>query len=111
MRQVRSCRVRNRGGATPRTHQVNTMNRRQFTLSLAASAAGLTLLPRSMSAADYPTKGGRIICPFAPGGSGDISSRLFAEHISATTVQTFVVENRAGASGAICAAAVKNASP
>src|ERR1700761_945206 len=87
------------------------MNRRQFTLSLAAGAAGLSLLPRALRAADYPAKGGRIICPFAPGGSGDISSRLFAEHFNAITGWTLVVENRAGASGGIGAAAVKNASP
>jgi tripartite-type tricarboxylate transporter receptor subunit TctC len=81
------------------------INRRQFTLSLGAS---LALPPHAQAATDYPNKNGRIICPFAAGGSGDISSRLFADHFKAATGQTLVVENRAGASGGIGAAAVKN---
>lgn len=84
------------------------IDRRQFTLSVGASLAGLALPPHARAATDYPSKNGRIICPFAPGGSGDISSRLFADHFKAATGQTLVVENRAGASGGIGAAAVKN---
>lgn len=87
------------------------MNRRQFTLSLAASLSGFALPPRAFATIDYPSKNARIICPFAPGGSGDISSRLFADYFKAATGQTLVVENRAGASGGIGAAAVKNTSP
>jgi tripartite-type tricarboxylate transporter receptor subunit TctC len=87
------------------------INRREFTLSLGASLAGLALPLHALAATDYPNKSGRIICPFAPGGSGDISSRLFADHFKAATGQTLVVENRAGASGGIGAAAVKNTSP
>ena len=87
------------------------MNRRKFTLSLAASLLNLPLLPGAFASTDYPNKSAKIICPFAPGGSGDISSRLFAEHFKATTGQTLVVENRAGASGGIGASAVKNTNP
>lgn len=87
------------------------MDRRKFTLSLAGSLLSPPLLSRAHAATDYPNKNARIICPFAPGGSGDISSRLFAEHFKAATGQTLVVENRAGASGGIGAAAVKNTSP
>ena len=87
------------------------MDRRKFTLSLAGSLLSPPLLSRALAATDYPNKNARIICPFAPGGSGDISSRLFAEHFKAATGQTLVVENRAGASGGIGAAAVKNTSP
>ena len=87
------------------------MDRRKFTLSLAGSLLSPPLLSRAFAATDYPNKNARIICPFAPGGSGDISSRLFAEHFKAATGQTLVVENRAGASGGIGAAAVKNTSP
>ena len=87
------------------------MDRRKFTLSLAGGVLSLPSLSRAHSATDYPNKNARIICPFAPGGSGDISSRLFAEHFKTATGQTLVVENRAGASGGIGAAAVKNSSP
>jgi len=85
------------------------MDRRTFNLSLAGSLL-LPALP-AFAATDYPSKNARIICPFAPGGSGDISSRLFAEHFKSATGQTLVVENRAGASGGIGAAAVKNTAP
>src|ERR1700761_963473 len=84
------------------------IDRRTFTLSLAGSVLSAPLLARAQAATDYPTKNVKIICPFAPGGSGDISSRLFAEHFKTATGQTLVVENRAGASGGIGAAVVKN---
>ena len=87
------------------------MDRRKFSLSLAGSLLFPPLLPRAFAATDYPNKNAKIICPFAPGGSGDISSRLFAEHFKAATGQTLVVENRAGASGGIGAATVKNSGP
>src|SRR3978361_538511 len=87
------------------------MDRRKFSLSLAGSLLLPPLLPRAFAATDYPNKNAKIICPFAPGGSGDISSRLFAEHFKAATGQTLVVENRAGASGGIGAATVKNSGP
>ena len=87
------------------------MDRRTFTLSLAGSLLAPPFSSRAFASTDYPNKNARIICPFAPGGSGDISSRLFAEHFKAATGQTLVVENRAGASGGIGAAAVKNTNP
>ena len=87
------------------------MNRRKFTLSLGGSFLSLPLWSPALASTDYPNKTARIICPFAPGGSGDISSRLFAEHFKTATAQTLVVENRAGASGGIGAAAVKNTNP
>lgn len=85
------------------------ITRRAFNLSLAASAAALSLPGGAYAATDYPNRAVKIICPFAPGGSGDISARLFAEHFKTATGQTAVVENRAGASGGIGAAAVKSA--
>ena len=70
---------------------------------LAAAVAG-TLLRR-----DYPTKAIRIIVPFAPGGSGDITSRLIGKYIEDKTGQPFVVENKPGANGIVGALAVKAA--
>ncbi|ETR76300.1 ABC transporter substrate-binding protein [Afipia sp. P52-10] len=87
------------------------MNRREFTLSLAAASALVAGASRLASAAEYPTRAVKIICPFAPGGSGDISARLFADHFKTATGQTLVVENRTGASGGIGAAAVKSSDP
>jgi tripartite-type tricarboxylate transporter receptor subunit TctC len=59
--------------------------------------------------ADYPTKAIRIIVPFAPGGSGDITSRLIGKYIEDKTGQPFVVENKPGANGIVGALAVKAA--
>ena len=47
--------------------------------------------------------------PFAPGGSGDITSRLIGKYIEDKTGQPFVVENKPGANGIVGALAVKAA--
>jgi tripartite-type tricarboxylate transporter receptor subunit TctC len=52
-------------------------------------------------AQNWPTKPVRIIVPFAPGGGTDIQARLLGKNFFESMGQTFVVENRAGASGII----------
>lgn len=86
------------------------LDRRGF-LALAGAAALVPLSGVAEADADYPARPVRIICPFAPGGSGDITARLFGEYFKSATGQTAVVENRAGANGAVGAAAVKNSAP
>ncbi|HUN13036.1 MAG TPA: tripartite tricarboxylate transporter substrate-binding protein, partial [Rhabdaerophilum sp.] len=39
--------------------------------------------------------------PFAAGGANDIAGRAIADHLSKTLGQSFVVENRPGAGGAL----------
>ena len=56
-----------------------------------------------------PTKPIRIIVPFAPGGSGDITARLVGKYIEDKTGQPFVVENKPGANGIVGVLAVKAA--
>src|ERR1044072_3933334 len=70
----------------------------------------LAALP-AFAQADYPTKAIRIIVPFAPGGSGDITSRLIGKYIEDKTGQPFVVENKPGANGIVGVLAVKAAAP
>jgi tripartite-type tricarboxylate transporter receptor subunit TctC len=67
-----------------------------------------TALP-AFAQSDYPTKAIRIIVPFAPGGSGDITSRLVGKYIEDKTGHPFVVENKPGANGIVGALAVKAA--
>jgi tripartite-type tricarboxylate transporter receptor subunit TctC len=52
-------------------------------------------------AQSWPAKPVRIIVPFAPGGGTDIQARLLGKNFFESMGQTFVVENRAGASGII----------
>lgn len=59
----------------------------------------------------FPSKAIRIIVPFAPGGSGDITARLVGKYIEDKTGQPFVVENKPGANGIVGALSVKTAPP
>jgi tripartite-type tricarboxylate transporter receptor subunit TctC len=52
-----------------------------------------------------------LIVPYPPGGSTDILARLIAEKLSASLGHPMVVENRAGATGAIGAEAVAKSPP
>jgi tripartite-type tricarboxylate transporter receptor subunit TctC len=63
-------------------------------------ALGLAL-GAAAQAQTWPAKPVRIIVPFAPGGGTDIQARLLGKNFFESMGQTFVVENRAGASGVI----------
>src|SRR5215217_2047188 len=82
--------------------------RREF-FHLAAGAAALSTLPRTVSAQTYPTQPVRIIVGFAAGGPADIVARLFAQWLSERIGQQFIVENRAGAGGNIAVESVVRA--
>jgi len=86
------------------------LNRRQF-LHLAAGAAALPAVSRVAWAQAYPTRPVRIIVGFGAGGGVDITARLIGERLSERLGQSFVTENRTGASGNIGTEAVVNAAP
>jgi tripartite-type tricarboxylate transporter receptor subunit TctC len=67
---------------------------------MAAGAAAL-ILAGPIHAQTYPAKPVRIIIPFGAGGGTDIQGRLLAKKFFESMGQTFVVDNRAGASGLI----------
>ena len=71
--------------------------RRTF-LHLAAGAAALPAVSCIASAQAYPTRPVRFVVGFAPGGGGDLATRLMAQWLSDRLGQQFVVENRVGAS-------------
>lgn len=62
-------------------------------------------------AQNYPTKSVRIVVPYPAGGTTDIIARLAAAQLTERLKQPFIVENRAGASGAIGSVAVAQSAP
>jgi tripartite-type tricarboxylate transporter receptor subunit TctC len=59
--------------------------------------------------AQYPTKPIRLVVPWPPGGAVDTLGRLIAQTVSEPLGQPIVVENKAGAAGAIGSDAVAKA--
>ena len=75
------------------------------------AAAMLCMLASAAAAQNYPTRTIQVIVAYSPGGTGDFVARTLQEKLSAALGQTVVVENRAGASGAIGAHSVTAAAP
>ena len=63
------------------------------------------------SSQSYPVKTVRIVVPFAPAGSTDITARIIAQKLSDAWRQQVIVDNRAGAGGNIGAELVAKAAP
>ena len=77
---------------------------RRAALCAAYTMLGLALAPSHGQAQDYPTKPIRIIVIAAAGGPADLLARTFAEKLNERTKQqSAIVENKAGAGGAIAA--------
>jgi len=74
-------------------------------------AAAFAALALPALAQPFPSKPVHLIVAYAPGGTGDVVARVIADKLGAALGQSAVVENRAGASGAIGATAVANAPP
>ncbi|WP_313079011.1 tripartite tricarboxylate transporter substrate binding protein [Pulveribacter sp.] len=85
------------------------MTRRTTLRTLAALA--LAACAPLAQAQNYPTKPVRIVVPYPAGGTTDIIARIAAAQLAERLKQPFVVENRAGASGAIGTVAVAQAAP
>ncbi|MBR0870125.1 tripartite tricarboxylate transporter substrate binding protein [Bradyrhizobium tropiciagri] len=85
------------------------LNRRNF-VGLAAMAAPAILTGRAW-ATGWPAKPVRIVVPFTPGGSTDITARLVGNRLQEVWGQTVVVENKPGAGGNIAADLVAHSDP
>jgi tripartite-type tricarboxylate transporter receptor subunit TctC len=71
----------------------------------------MAAIATSAFAQPYPNRPVHLIVAYSPGGTGDYVARLLSDKLAAALGQSVVVENRAGASGAIGAQAVIAAAP
>jgi tripartite-type tricarboxylate transporter receptor subunit TctC len=74
-----------------------------FGIALAASSAA--------GAQNYPSRPIHLIVAYSAGGTGDVIARIISQKLGEQLGQSIVVENRAGASGAIGARSVATAEP
>jgi tripartite-type tricarboxylate transporter receptor subunit TctC len=75
------------------------------------SLASLVLCASPVFAQQYPNKPVTMIIPFSTGASNDIFGRYLADGLSKLWKQSVVVENRAGAGGAIGSSLVAKSKP
>jgi tripartite-type tricarboxylate transporter receptor subunit TctC len=80
--------------------------RRRSFFRLTAGAAALPALPRFARAETYPSRPIHLIIGYPPGGSADMTARLFGQWLSERLGQQFVVESRPGAGTNIATEAV-----
>ncbi len=76
-----------------------------------AMAALFAALATIAAAQSWPTKPVKVIAVFPAGGSVDQVARVLAQQLSVQTGQSFIVDNRGGASGSIGTAAIAKADP
>ncbi|WP_315835243.1 tripartite tricarboxylate transporter substrate binding protein [Bradyrhizobium prioriisuperbiae] len=84
------------------------MYSRRTTLCLGAGLGATAFVPRAF-AQQWPQKLVTVIVPYAAGGNTDGIARMTAQRLSEAFGKAFVVENRAGAGGAIAAEAAARA--
>jgi tripartite-type tricarboxylate transporter receptor subunit TctC len=76
---------------------------------MSAAAAGLLANNAGVLAAGWPERRVRIIVPYAAGSVTDLIARVVAQALSEKLRQSFVVENKTGASGIIATDLVAHA--
>jgi tripartite-type tricarboxylate transporter receptor subunit TctC len=79
--------------------------------AISALVLGLVLAAPPVKAAEYPARPIRLIVPYAAGGPTDVLGRLVGDYLGRDLKQTVVIENKAGAQGAIGAEAAARSEP
>ncbi len=90
-------------------HHLHFWTCRLAWLSAACAIIAVTVLPAQ--AQTWPDKPLRLVVPFPAGGTVDTVARSVAQKLTESLRQPVVVENRAGAAGAIGSEAVAKAAP
>lgn len=75
------------------------------------SAALLCVVLGSAAAQQYPSKPIRLVVPFPPSGAADLTARIVVNPLSQVLGQPIVIDNKAGADGAIAGNEVLKAAP
>jgi tripartite-type tricarboxylate transporter receptor subunit TctC len=88
----------------------NSTSRRLFGCGVFAAAASAALMQAAHAQA-WPNRPIRLVVPFPPGGGVDAVGRILAEPLGQALGQPVVVENRAGAGGAIGVDSVAKSPP
>lgn len=86
-------------------------SRRFMLLAVMAAAAGSVAPLAHAQQAPWPGKTVKIIVPYPPGGAVDVATRKMAQKLTEQTGQSFIVENKPGATGTIGASFVAQAQP
>ena len=81
-----------------------------FVVRAAAALLG-ALVAFASHAQSWPTKPVKLVVPFTAGGSTDTVARIIAERLTGRLGQPFIVENRAGAGGAVGSDFVAKSAP
>jgi tripartite-type tricarboxylate transporter receptor subunit TctC len=79
--------------------------------TLALISICLSVPTPAVFAQAYPAKPVRMVVPFAPGGGVDVTARILAQQLTQRAGQSFIVENRTGASGIIGVEYVAKSAP
>ncbi|MBU4609057.1 tripartite tricarboxylate transporter substrate binding protein [Achromobacter sp. GG226] len=80
-------------------------------IGLAALTLCVSTLALASESAPYPSRAITIVVPTAPSGGNDLIARTLAQKLSPLLGQSVIVENRAGANGAIGTETVARAAP
>ena len=78
---------------------------------LKACALGLALAAPALQAQPYPNKPIRVVVPFPAGSATDTIARILGQSVGTAMGQTLVIDNKAGADGAIAGTEVAKAAP
>ena len=87
------------------------LNRRRLAGLTAAAIAAPSIVASRALGANWPLRNVRIVVPFPPGGSTDITARLVGNRLQEVWGQTVVIENKPGAGGNIASEMVAHSDP
>ena len=84
------------------------ISRRRLLATLALTSCG-AVAGLAHAQAAFPSKTITLVVPAATGGTTDLAARMVAQPLGAALGQSVIVDNKAGANGAVAAVAVKRA--